>query len=48
MVEVAAQVALCVARVRWLPTRRSWLPRCQANAGFTLAGVLASFTFVNI
>jgi len=48
MVEVAAQVTLRVAWSRWLPTRRSWLPRCQTNSGFTLAGVLASFTLVNI
>jgi hypothetical protein len=48
MVEVAAQVALRVAWSRGLPTRRSWLPRCQTNWGFCLAGVLASFTFVNI
>jgi hypothetical protein len=48
MVEVAAQVVLRAAWARWLPTRRSWLPRCQTNSGFTLTGVLASFTFVNI
>jgi hypothetical protein len=33
---------------RLLSTRRSWLPRCHTYSGFTLTGIVASFTFVNI
>jgi len=47
MIEVATQFALRAAWSRWLPTHRSCLPCCRTNSGFTLAGVLASFTMVN-
>jgi hypothetical protein len=48
MVEVVARVASYTARARGLSTRRSWLPRCQTHSGFTLTGILASFTSVHI
>jgi len=48
MVEVAVRVAAHDAWYRLLSTRRSWLPRCHTYSGFTLTGIVASFTFVNI
>jgi hypothetical protein len=48
MVDVAARVASHAAWYRLLSTRRSWLPRCHTGSGFTLTGIVASFTFVNI